>query len=68
MSDFQWCLFCERATKKRHPDQICDERCPTPSCEGSLGNLWDWDSFRIGGIDLPLEPIEGAKHPLSPEW
>lgn len=67
MSEFQWCLMCQRASKKRRPEQAIgiDSECPHEDCEGYLGNLWDWDSFRQGRPDLPKVPEEGKAYPLS---
>jgi hypothetical protein len=64
MSDFQWCLICGRVTRKRSTSKEVDETCPTPGCAGTLGNIWDWDSFRQQREDLPVLPNEGQEYPL----
>ena len=64
MSDYQWCLFCQRATRKQDPIFESDQKCPTPNCQGALGNLWDWDVFRLGRKDLPVLPEDGKIYQL----
>jgi hypothetical protein len=64
MSDYQWCLLCQRASKKRFRNELPDRECPFEDCDGYMGNLWDWDSFTGGRSDLPGIPEEGKIYNL----
>lgn len=80
-SEFQWCLHCERASKKGHYKLVpCDGfarqvfggnywvLCPFDDCDGDpIMDIWDWDSFREVRKDLPEIPKEGEYYPMYPK-
>ncbi len=65
MSKYQWCLHCERVSKKSEKPF-----CPFKDCDGSVLDLIEWNEFReqLGNHleNLPEKPEEGKKYPLYP--
>ena len=76
MSIYQWCLHCERVSKKKG-EKECDLECPYDNCDGSAWDLFDWDEHRkeildqeirikgkVERTDLPKVPEEGKTYLL----
>lgn len=64
MSDYFWCLHCERVSLRSSwiTNHWC---CPFPDCDGGYGDAWDWDEyFYERGYEKC--PILGSFYPLYP--
>ncbi len=66
VSDFAWCLHCER-TYSRGLHRVVDdqEMCPYPECDGDIDmDGWDWEQVRSENPDYTEIPIEGVIYPF----
>ena len=69
-SEFQWCLHCQRASKKGNYKLVPYDSdyyllCPFDDCDGDIMmDIVDWDSYREGREDLPELPEEGKLYSL----
>jgi len=54
-----YCTLCERAFLSDSK-----KRCCYHSCDGSLGDIWEWEVIRDLNPSYPELPIEGIEYPL----
>ena len=79
MSEYQWCPYCKRASKRRSNDSrmLCyerkkkigefkvDEVCPFDGCEKGWCEMVPWDYLRMKKKDLPEIPEEGKRYSIK---
>ncbi len=68
VSDYIWCMHCERAYKRGEHRMVGDiPMCPYAGCGGdTFMDGWDWDRFREPLPQYPSIPEPGKNYPMYP--
>ena len=56
-----WCFGCEHAFQV---SAAGDLKCPTPDCDASPADLWQWDAYVAFAGD-GVAPAERVRYPLA---
>jgi diguanylate cyclase (GGDEF)-like protein len=58
-SDWLYCIQCERAFRSTSKNS-----CQYESCEGDLGDIWEWEVIRVLNACYPRVPAKDTGYPL----
>ena len=65
LSDFMWCIHCERAYRYGEPRERDGKlACPYVGCENTRAEPWDWQRVRRLNPDYPPQPTHAVVYPL----
>ena len=64
LSDFVWCIHCERAYRYGEPRADGKPACPYLGCEATRTAPMDWSQVRRLNPEYPDQPTHGVVYPM----